>query len=149
MTSTLKSKPQYKTISVTKDNGSVVQVCRCKLANLETLMEVQERLLVAYVQADGAMAKLFTNPELVADLELACSLLPITGKEDTSLDYSEICENWEQTVLLLLNGGLDVDTREIGTVRPSKVSQLHFLPYMETVRKTILSMKEEAEKLEG
>lgn len=147
MTTTLKSnKPTYKTLTVIKDNGQSVQIGRCSLASLETLMETQERLVSKYVKSNGAVGKLFLDPEVISDLEVACSLLPIVGKPDTYLDYSEILENWEQLILLFFNGGFNQDTREVDELKPSKVSQLHFLPYMETVAKAIEEEKERVEK---
>lgn len=139
--STKYKKPQYKTEKVILDSGEKVDICRTALANLELLLEIQDRLLAAYVECDGSMYKLMTNPEIISDLTTICSLLPIVGKSET-LSFEAIQDNWEQLVVLFFNSGYDIDSRQTNTVLPSKVSQLHFLPYMEMLQKHLDNVKE-------
>lgn len=128
-------KPQYKTEKVLLDNGQTVQVGRCSLANLEFLLDIQDRLIQRYVECDGAIGLLFRDEDVISDLTNACLLLPIVGKEGEYLNYEDICENWEQLIVLFFNGGLNQDTRFTDNLLPSKISQLHFLPYAEILKK--------------
>jgi hypothetical protein len=137
---TLKGKPQYKTLPVTKDDGTVVNVTRVALKDLETLLELQEKLLTKYVEADGSFGQLMSDSDLIADLTSICSLLPLVEKskgETQYLNFEDIQDNWEQLITLFFNSGLDVETREAGNVLPSSVSQLHFFPYMQIIQRLV------------
>lgn len=138
MTTTSKTKivkPSYKTEKVYLDSGEVTYIKRCSTEDMETLMEIQERLLNHLVDSDGELGPVLINPEVISDLKTVCSILPIVGKEDTYLDYEDIKENWEQLIKLFFTDGLNEDTRVITEIIPSKVSNLHFLGYMKTLRK--------------
>lgn len=134
-TKNLKLRPQYKLLPVRKDDGSVVNVARTPMAQMQELIDVQDRLLEKYVVADGALSTLLLQPDFVADLELACGLLPIAGKEDEYLSFDDIKENWEQLVHLFFNSNFDTETRIHGSITQPKVSQLNFLPYSEILNK--------------
>ena len=148
---TLKSKrPQYKLERVVKDDGATVQVARVALKDLDTLLELQDRLLEKYIKCEGSVGKLFTDDDVIADLRTVCSLLPIVGaKEETYLNYDDIAENWEQLIVLFLNGGLNEETRTVEKLLPSRISQLHFLPYLEMLQAHLDRRREELEKEKG
>lgn len=141
-------KPQYKLERVIKDDGTAVNVCRCALADMDTLLEIQDRLAEAYVLADGAIGEIITKPEVQADLKSICSLLPLEqrGKGEVQyLDFDDISDNWEQLVSLFFNGSIDEETRSIKDISPSKVSQLHFLPYEKMIRTHLKTRAEQRE----
>lgn len=148
--STLKNKPQYKTEEVRKDDGTIVHVCRVSLKDLDTLLEIQDRLIEHYVEVDGAVGKLMADESVRADLTTMCSLLPIAEKTKTGevqyLNFEEIQEHWEQLIVLFFNAGLNIETRDLDQIIPSKISQLHFFPYMEIFRTYHNKMMEEKEK---
>lgn len=142
---TATKKPQYKTEKVVKDDGSVVNICRCALADMDTLLELQDRLVEAYILADGALGEIIAKPEVQADLKSICSLLPLDQKvkgETVYLDFEDIKDNWEQLVALFFNGAIDETSRKVEAVSPSKVSKLHFLPYQKMLEKHLKSLKE-------
>jgi hypothetical protein len=156
--SIVKSKPSYNTLKVTLDNGSVVDISRAVLADMDQLLEIQERLINKYIEADGSFGSLITDEDIRSDLKTLCGLLPIVssknsginGNEQKHLDFDDISDNWEQLITLFFNSSLDINTREINDVSASKVSQLHFLPYNQIAKKAIIAKKkmekEEAEK---
>jgi hypothetical protein len=74
------NKPTYKTEKVILDNGTSVEIKRVAMKDLSTFMEIQERLLKKYFEADGALIDLMTDSDSIADLATICSLLPIVGK---------------------------------------------------------------------
>ncbi len=141
-------KPNYKPLRVSFDSGKVVQIGRCALSNLDTLLECQDGLLRKYIEADGALAVLMTDNEFISKLELACSVLPIVGSEDKCLDFEDIKENWEQIVTLFFNSSFDKNTRQMNTISQSEVSSLHFLPFAAQLEKHLEQRRKlrEAEK---
>jgi hypothetical protein len=143
---TLKGKPQYKTLAVIKDDGVVVNVTRVPLKDLDTLLELQEKLLNKYVEVDGSFGQLMSDSELISYLTTICSLLPLVEKakgETQYLNFEDIQDNWEQLITLFFNSGLNTETREFGDVLPSAISQLHFFPYMQIIQRLV---QEKAEK---
>jgi len=135
MTVTAKTKkPTYKTEKVLKDDGTLIYIKRCSLDNMELLMETQERLIGHLLESDGEVGMLFTKPEVIVDLKAICSILPVVSNKEEYLDYEDIQENWEQLIKLFFTDGLDEDSRIMKEVSPSRVSNLHFLPYMKTLR---------------
>jgi len=149
MTSTGKSaKPQYKTEKVVRDDGSVVNICRCALADMDTLLEIQDRLTEAYVLCDGAIGEIITRPDVQADLQSICSILPLEQRlkgEVQYLNFEDIQENWEQLVALFFNGAIDQETRSISEVSPSRISRLHFLPYERMVKEHLKTRQKQRE----
>lgn len=141
-------KPQYKTESIKLDNGSTVQIQRTPLANLDLLLDLQDKLLEQYIACDGNIGMLFKDEQVVNDLTIACNLLPIVGKDET-LQFEDICENWEQIILLFFNGGLNPDTRRTDNIMPSRVSQLHFLPFGEMLMKHVKAIQEQKKESEN
>lgn len=137
MTST--KKPQYTTEKVTRDDGTVVNVCRCAFADMSTMLEIVDRLVEAYVMADGAIGEIISKPEVIADLQSICSLLPLEQKTKTGevqyLQFEDISENWEQLIYLFFNGSIIKETREVKDISAPRISQLHFLPYERLFRK--------------
>ena len=131
-TRTKLNKPTYKTEKVLLDTGEVIYIKRCALANMETLLEIQERLLNYLVDCDGDIGLLFTREEVLTDLKTICNLLPIVSSKEEYLNFEDIQENWEQIIQLFFTDGLNEETRVISDITPSKVSKLHFLPYMKT-----------------
>lgn len=90
-----------------------------------------------YMECDTAIGSIITDEETVAVLTDICNLLPIKGTDET-LKYADIQEDWEQTVLLFFNGGLDSKTREVPAMEiltASRVASLHFAPYKALVKK--------------
>lgn len=150
MTVNSKTKPQYKTEKVVKDDGTVVQIRRCNLKDLDLLLEIQDRLLKRYVEEEGALGKLMSDEAVRSDLTTACSLLPLADKtktgEDQYLDFEDIQDNWEQLVVLFFNGSFDEDTRTSPTLLPSKVSNLHFFPYLEMLRTHLKEIEKNQEE---
>jgi len=148
----VKSKPSYNTLKVTLDNGSVVDIGRAALADMDQLLEIQDRLINKYIELDGAFGSIITDPEIRSDLTIACSLLPIISSKNTEqkhLEFSDIEDNWEQLITLFFNSALDHNTREISDVSASKVSQLHFLPYNKIANQALQEKRKlEKEKLE-
>ena len=143
-------KPDHNSISVTLDSGKVVYITRTALANVESLLALQEKLVELYMECDTAIGSIITDDETVAVLTELCNLLPIKGTDET-LNYDDIKENWEQTILLFFNGGLDVATREVTfdkILTASKVASLHFAPYRAYVKKYAdqIQEREKAEK---
>lgn len=143
---TTTKKPQYKPEKVVKDDGTVVNICRCSFADTDTLLQIQDRLVEAYVKCDGAIGAIIGNEETQADLRSICSLLPLEqktkGGEVQYLDFDDISDNWEQLVALFFNGSIDQNTRNVPDLAPSKVSQLHFLPYAQMIKKHIKAQQE-------
>lgn len=145
----LKNKPQYNTLAVKKDDGTTVQVGRVALKDLDTLLNLQEKLIRAYVDVNGAIGQIMADEDITSVLASICSLIPVVekkGGEVVYLDYTEISENWEQLIVLFFNGGLNLDTRAADDVLPSQISQLHFFPYMDLINKEIERVKEEKSK---
>lgn len=140
-------RPTYKTEKVVKDNGTVVYVGRATADNMDTLLDVLSRLGALYVKQDGAIGTALADPQVIADLELVCSLLPIVGSkaEQEYLSYDDIKENWEQLILLFFNGGLNTETREMEDLVAGKISSLHFLPVGKAMQKALDELR--AEKL--
>lgn len=138
------TKPQYKTIKVILDNGTAVNIGRASLENIDTLLDVQDRLLEKYILEDGALGKLLLDTDFIADLKLICSLLPVIGTSN-SLNFEDIQENWEQLVTLFLNGGFNPETRRMDAISESEVAKLHFLPYGKMLN-THLATYQEREK---
>lgn len=150
MTSTTKSKPVYNTVAVTLDNGSVVHVKRVAMKDMDTLLSLQESLMIKYVEVDGAIGKIIADADFRSQLESLCSILPLVEKtktgEDKYLEFSSIEDNWEQLILLFLNGGLNPSTRRNDSpFTPSLISDLHFLPYIEIMKKTIQDLEKTRE----
>lgn len=147
MTTTVKmKKPQYNTLAVTKDDGSVVQVKRTTLDNLQTLIELQDKLIEAFITYEASMGEILLDEEARSSLEAICGLLPVVGKDNEYLEFKDIQENWEQLIVLFFHGGYDTERRELGTVKPSKVSDLHFLRYGEMLVKHLQIAKEREAK---
>lgn len=143
-------RPQTNSVEVLLDTGKVVQITRTALSNMDRLLQLQEQLIKMYINCDGAIGSIIASDEAVSALTELCSLLPV--KDDKApLDYETIKDNWEQTILLFFNGGLDLDTREVSgdnILVPSKVSSLHFFPYVPIIRKyALLKQKEELPNL--
>lgn len=148
---TTTKKPQYKLEKVTRDDGSVVNVCRCALADMDTLLDIQNRLAETYVMCDGAIGEVISKPEVQADLRSICSLLPLEQKTKGDVQYlnfDDISENWEQIVSLFFNGAIDQDNRAITEITPSRISQLHFLPYEKMIREHLKTRKQLREENE-
>jgi hypothetical protein len=152
MTNIVKSKPSYNTLKVTLDNGSIVDIGRAALADMDLLLEIQERLINKYIEYDGAFGSIITELEVRSDLTTICGLLPIISSKNVEqkyLNFNDICENWEQLITLFFNSALDINTREISDVSASKVSQLHFLPFNRIANLALQEKrKKEKEKLE-
>jgi hypothetical protein len=151
--STTKSRPSYKTEKVVYDDGKVVNIMRCAAEDMDKLMDLQDKLVERYVMADGAIGKYFTSEyrdDLEADLRAICSIIPLVEKtksgETQYLDYDLIKENWEQLISLFFNGDINEESRNLTSMSPCKISQLHFLPYMEMWNKYLAILKEEKEK---
>jgi hypothetical protein len=142
-------KPTISTIDVVLDDGKQVKVSRCALKSMNTLLDAQSRLIQAYIECDGAVGAILMDEDIINTLTTICGLLPVQGT-DTFLDYETICENWEQLVVLFFNGGLNQVTREVSgedILTPSKVASLHFLPYVEDIKK-FARQKRDREELE-
>lgn len=137
----MKAKPQYQTLPVTKDDGTIVHATRVALKDLETLTELQEKVLARYVEEDGGFGTLMADAAVIADLQAICSILPLVEKTKTGetqyLDFEDISDNWEQLIILFFNGGLDVATRVSERVMPSLISSLHFFPYLTMLQKIV------------
>lgn len=142
-------KPSYKTEPITLDSGVVVQISRVALSDLDQVLDLQEQLIKAYVEVDGAIGKIINDPNIQSHLKTLCSLLPIVNPKATEpeyLDFDDISENWEQLVTLFFNGGFDPQTRSLKGIDPSRISLLHFLPYTELAGKYIEEKKLRVEK---
>jgi hypothetical protein len=141
------TKPSYKTLRVQLDDGSSVQIKRCTLENTEILLQLQDELLEFYVSCNGFIGEIITKPVVRERLEAMCNILPtvnVSGK-DEFLKFDDISDNWEQLILLFFNGSLN-DERELENItNPSKVSQLHFFPYVQILQKYV-NAKEEQDK---
>jgi hypothetical protein len=143
-------KPQYKLLPVKLDNGTTVNIGRATAENTALLLTLQDKLLGQYVDSDGALGVLFNDAEFVSDLESACSLLPIVGKEEAFLNFEDISDNWEQLVVLFFNGQFNQETRTHVTIAQSEVSRLHFLPYGEMLTKHLAAKEaKDAEALQS
>ena len=146
---TISKKVTYQTEKVTRDDGSIVNVSRCALKDMPTLLEVQERLVRAYVECDGAVGAIMAEPSVQADLATICSLLPIEPRpksgEVTYLCFDDISANWEQLIYLFFNGSIDITNRNVPSISSSRIAALHFLPYDKMI-KEILAEKVESEK---
>ena len=148
---TTKLKPSYKTETVKKDDGTIIQIGRVALSDLDTLLEIQDWLVYKYIESDGAIGKFIADPELRSKLQTLCSLLPIIGSKNVEqeyLNFEDISENWEQLILLFFNGQINMENRQVNDISPSKVSQLHFLPYNEMMLKHLNQKRKELEKPE-
>jgi hypothetical protein len=143
------TKPMYKTLKVMLDNGSTVQIKRCTLENLDTLLNLQDELLERYVRSNGYIGEFITDESVRANLLSMCNLLPIVSTKDPIeyLDFTTIEDNWEQLILLFFNGSLNEDSRELDNVTTaSLVSQLHFFPYLTMLQKHVEQKAKEEEK---
>jgi hypothetical protein len=141
-------KPSISTIDVTLDSGKVVKIGRCALAKMDTLLEAQSSLIEAYIECDGAVGAILMDSDVIATLTLMCSVLPIHDT-DEFLKYEDICQNWEQLVLLFFNGGLNPTTREVSSeniLNPSWVASLHFLPYVSEIKKFARAKRKKEEE---
>lgn len=148
-TQKLNRKPSYKTESVILDNGITVQISRVALADLDTLLELQEQLIKAYVDVDGAIGKIIGDTVIQSTLKTICNLIPIVNPKASDPEYLEfdtLSENWEQLVILFFNGGFDINTRTLKSIEPSKISSLHFLPYAELTNKYVEEKKLQEKK---
>lgn len=140
------NKPQYKTESVTRDDGTVCQVTRAAMKDVPAFLELQDKLLGRYVEVDGAFAKIMIDPDAIADLTAICSLLPLVEKtksgETQYLSFEDIQDNWEQLIVLFFNGDLNPEKREAESISPSRIGQLHFFPYLEVLKKYLDEKRE-------
>lgn len=139
-------KPMYKTLKVTKDDGTVVEISRAAIDDYDTVLAIQDRLLEKYMEADLAFGQVISDPDVRSDLSTLCSVLPIVSAknnpEKSYLNFNDICDNWEQLIKLFFNGSLNEDTRELENLTPSLVSNLHFLPYGQMWNKHLTQKKE-------
>ena len=139
-------KPTYKTIKVTKDDNTSVDVGRAAIDDYNLVLEIQDRLLEKYMDADLSFGEVISDPNIRSDLSTLCGVLPIisakNNPERTYLKFEDICENWEQLILLFFNGSLNLETREVTDITPSLVSNLHFLPYGQMWNKHLTMKKE-------
>lgn len=146
MTTSKNSKPAYNTLPIKTNSGTVIQIKRTSTANLSRLMVLQEELLGEYVKNDGALGAILSDDLTVEKIREFLSLLPIVGKEDEYLDYDSICDNWEQLFKLVFNSAYDEETRESVDVKPSLISNLHFLPYPKMINPLIQAKALEEEE---
>lgn len=144
----MSKKPAYKTVRVTLDNGSSVNIKRCSLENTDTLLELQDELLEYYVKCNGYIGEIITDSVVREKLSAMCNILPIvsTSKDETYLDFEDIQDNWEQLVTLFFNGSLNEDRELENVTTPSKVSQLHFFPYVSLMQKHVEEKEKEDQK---
>jgi len=138
---TLKKSP-YSTVKVVLDDGRTIQIKRCPAKDLETFLELMEALVKDYIVSEGSLLLMLAKPETVSNLETVCSLLPVAGKEDEFLSYSDIQENWEQLVQLFFNRDLNAETRESKALEPGKIASLHFFPHIQVVQKALQMLKQ-------
>ncbi|MGL5923682.1 hypothetical protein [Chroococcidiopsis sp.] len=147
---TYQNKPVYKTLTVTLDNGSSVQVARVAVSELDTLLELQDRLLQKYVEANGMLGTMIANEDVRSQLSSMCGMLPIVGKSSSGepqyLQFTDIQDNWEQLVTLFFNGSFDEEEREFTDVTPSKISRLHFFPFQTLFNKYLEEKREQESK---
>lgn len=142
------NKPTYKTLRVKQDDGSEVVVKRCTLEHTQTLLELQDELLEDYARCNGAIGEIIAKPEVRTRLQTVCNLLPIVNaKEPTEyLDFEKIQDNWEQLIVLFFNGSLNDDRQLVDVTTPSKVSELHFFPYVQMLQKHVEALEAEKDK---
>jgi hypothetical protein len=146
MTTSKNLKPAYNTLALKTNSGATIQVKRTSTANLSRLMVLQEELLVEYVRTDGALGALLSDDLVVEKIREFLGLLPVVGKEGEYLDYDLISENWEQLFTLVFNSAYDEEKRESIDVKPSLVSNLHFLPYPKMINPLIQARALEEEE---
>lgn len=148
----MSTKPSYKTQKVALDNGSSVQIKRCSLTNTDTLLQLQDELLEAYVECSGFIGEIIAKEPIREKLAAMCNILPIvssTAKEEF-LKFEDICDNWEQLVVLFFNGSLNDDRELENVTTASKVSQLHFFPYLTILQKHVAEKeKQDSAKAKG
>jgi hypothetical protein len=66
------------------------------------------------------------------------------------LKFEDICDNWEQLVVLFFNGSLNEERELENVTTPSKVSQLHFFPYLTILQKHVAEKeKQDSRKVKG
>jgi hypothetical protein len=142
------NKPMYKTLRVKLDDGSEVVVKRCTLQNTQMLLELQDELLEDYARCNGAIGEIIAKEEVRTRLQTVCNLLPIVSTKEPIeyLDFEKIQDNWEQLVVLFFNGSLNDDRQLVDVTTPSKISELHFFPYVQMLQKHVEIMTEEKEK---
>lgn len=143
MTNTKISKTSYTPLTVLTNEGTELKVKRCSVKDISTLIEIQERLVQAYVKTEGALGVLLSDESIQADLKSMCSLLPLETKKNGEVQYLEfesIEDSWEQIGYLFFNGSITADNRELTDITPSGVSNLHFLPYQKMLREAVQAL---------
>jgi hypothetical protein len=139
------TKPIYKTLKVQLDDGSSVQIKRCSLENTDTLLQLQDELLEYYVQCSGFIGEIITKDPVREKLTAMCNILPVvtTGGKEEFLKFEEISDNWEQLITLFFNGSLNDDRELENVTTSSKVSALHFFPYLQMLQKHVAEKEKE------
>lgn len=142
------TKPMYKTLRVKLDDGSEVVVKRCTLENTQTLLEIQDELLEDYARCNGSIGEIIAKEAVRGRLQTMCNLLPLVSSKDPVeyLEFEKIQDNWEQLIVLFFNGSLTEDRQLTDVTTPSKVSELHFFPYVQMLQKHVEAMAEEKDK---
>lgn len=145
---------QQRTFLVTYDDGTEVNIKRCKPAKCADLVTLQKALIRHFLKHDGLPLELLqpSNTTVWEDMRRMGKLLPISGPDGEFLDPDRFAEDWDQLMRVFFTRTETIN-EEDGSVQPlpgetyktSEIARLHGINFLPMMAETFRALQKEAQ----